>query len=344
MHFTERSLLKCSCGASLTPTSSQSKGRTYYYYKCTRQNHYGSKTECSTPSIPAGNLEEAVAERVRCLAAEPEHRQRVIEEAYKTLDQDSEKINSDIEAVRKRMTTVQSEIGNLVAALSSLGSNGVESVQGKLVDLEDERKNLGNRLESLIEQRSPHQRLESASREFTDSWTVIGDLLDDAEDQEKKAILNCVVESIELNFLDATDKRAEYRMRVFPEFRPGSSDQKSRDSDLPKLGYPLTTDAKLRQVGEKAPRTNPEYEPFLRTRFQKCWKRLVFLSSRPVRWGCSECAALRKSSLTAAIFLSPMSRPANPLILHLNRLPKKTYEFRTGPVLPYQSRTIRHAD
>ncbi len=78
-------------------------------------------------------------------------------------------------------------------------------------------------------------------------------MLSEVEGQEQKEILSHFVESIQLTFLDVAEKRAEYTMRIYPEIQKGKSGVEFSRTATQKTAHPLTTDAKLRQVGEKAP-------------------------------------------------------------------------------------------
>jgi hypothetical protein len=107
--------------------------------------------------------------------------------------------------------------------------------------------------------------------------------------------------------------------------------------------FPLTTLSREFRGWERLPVPTLNTNLLTNPQSRKPSYHMDLAISRPVRWGCSECAALRKISLTDAIFLSAISRPANHSNFHLKRSQERTYGSKTGPVLPYRSPTFRHA-
>jgi site-specific DNA recombinase len=58
-----RGLVRCGCGAMMTPKGAHGRSGKYHSYECTRRNHVG-RTGCGASGIPAEALEDAVAARV----------------------------------------------------------------------------------------------------------------------------------------------------------------------------------------------------------------------------------------------------------------------------------------
>ena len=129
----------CGCGAKMAPKGSRSKGIDYPYYVCTNQVHYRGTTTCDAPQIPARALDEATIERLRSMNLNVEDRQRIRDEAFQQLDDDGEKVRAEMEAVRKRLTTVTTEIENLTDVLAQLGASKLKSISEKLSKLEAEQ-------------------------------------------------------------------------------------------------------------------------------------------------------------------------------------------------------------
>jgi DNA invertase Pin-like site-specific DNA recombinase len=68
-----KGVLKCGhCGATMILTYTRKKARTYRYYVCATA-HKNGHDACPVKTASAGDIEEAVAERVRAVLRDPEH-------------------------------------------------------------------------------------------------------------------------------------------------------------------------------------------------------------------------------------------------------------------------------
>lgn len=251
-----RGLIQCGCGAMMTPKGSWGRDNKYHYYVCTRQNHHGIKTDCKAPMVPAEALEEAVIDRVVRIGVNVGDRQKIVDAALREIDDEGRKLASKIDIARHRLTRVQAEIQNLLEVLKHMGKSGLTSVESELKDLEQERETLKSQIKEMTEQESPLKRVSDAAREFIENWRDIGEILEEAEPDEKRCILHHFIQSLQLKFVDAQEKRAEYSLSLFPEVGPPNSEGPNAKGTAPKNGSGpdvLTPDAKLRQNGEKAP-------------------------------------------------------------------------------------------
>ena len=116
----------------MSPKASRSKGVEYPYYVCTNQNHFRGTTTCTAPQMPARALDEETIDRLRSMKLNIEDRQRIRDEAFRQLDDSGEKARSEMDAVRKQLTIVTTEIGNLVDVLARMGASQFESIHEKL--------------------------------------------------------------------------------------------------------------------------------------------------------------------------------------------------------------------
>jgi len=66
-----RGLLHCqACGCAMSPSVTRRKGRVHRYYVCGNAAKHGWKS-CPHPSLPAGQIEGAVVERIACIGRDP---------------------------------------------------------------------------------------------------------------------------------------------------------------------------------------------------------------------------------------------------------------------------------
>src|SRR5437899_311508 len=73
-----RGLVRCGCGAMMTPKGAHGRGKKYHYYQCTRNTRDGG---CDAGGIPAESLEEAVAARVAQIGTDEVARKQIVAEA-----------------------------------------------------------------------------------------------------------------------------------------------------------------------------------------------------------------------------------------------------------------------
>ena len=262
-----RNLVRCGCGHRMTPKGGTGRNGTHHYYECTRTIHQGGRLECCAPRIPAAALEGAVLRCLRRLSTSQQARQRVVEEALRQLGEEAQRAGEEAALVRQRLGTVQGEINNLVGVLKVMGAGALETVKDELHRLESERQTLRDQLRQLDEQQAPKTILEHQARKFIESWSDIGELLEQANLEEQRVILHHLIEVIELRSSDPKEKRGTYLLKIFPEVGPldfggaGSNDSDPNPSN-PANGsgdrVVLTENGVVRQFGKKAPRLGLE--------------------------------------------------------------------------------------
>jgi hypothetical protein len=94
---------------------------------------------------------------------------------------------------------VKADLARLVAVLQAMGPVAVESAGEELATLEQERKLFEDRLEHLREWAVPLDRAAALAKYFVKNWAGLGELLADADGNQKHAIVRHFVEVIELH-------------------------------------------------------------------------------------------------------------------------------------------------
>jgi len=151
---------------------------------------------------------------------------------------------------------------NLLGVLAKMGAEAAALVNEGLTRLKAERELLQERLKELDAIKEPHDALRESSRKFVESWTDIGELLDEADLSEQMVIVQHFVQSLELKAADATAKTGTFVLRIFPELGPLSGDLLPPNATGPLSGgagnrAELTENDVVLQFGKKAPRKGP---------------------------------------------------------------------------------------
>jgi site-specific DNA recombinase len=213
--------------------------------------------------IPAVALEQAVMERIISLGTRDTDRERVVKEALGDFGAEARKLGSEAEVIRHRLTAVQTEINNLVGVLKRMGQDVIASVRDELARLDEERSQLRERLQAHTEQAAP-QAAEAAyaAKRFIETWSTVGELLEQATPEERRTILQHYVEVVEIRFNDSNGKMGSYALRLFPEVRPLDAPPSRNGNGAPVSGADgdpvLTEEANLCQFDSKAPRQGLE--------------------------------------------------------------------------------------
>ncbi len=112
-----KGLLYCGCGAAMTPASTR-KGK-YRYYRCVKKDKRGTD-ECDGKPLPAAEIEELVAARVRIVAADP----GLVADLTTRLRGDVEQVLGSLKLERAKLpaqvTSLSEEISKLLAQSLSL--------------------------------------------------------------------------------------------------------------------------------------------------------------------------------------------------------------------------------
>ena len=255
-----RGLVRCGCGAVMTPKSATGRNGKFHYYECTRKNHLG-RTECDARGIPAEPLEEAVAARVAEIGTCDEARMQIVTEALKLIDTNSHEAEKESESVRHRLTTVKAEIGKLVSVLKNTGTQVFESIRDEMTKLESEKRDLEAELHELQEMKTPLDQVTSLAKTFIENWQGLGDLLRVITGDERRTVLEQFVEVIQMTPAAHDAKKGTYVIRLFPEAMPIQTTRNCLGRDETQGtgdNSELTELSPVRNVGELAPRQGLE--------------------------------------------------------------------------------------
>ena len=137
------------------------------------------------------------------------------------------------------------------------------SVKDELVKLEEEKRQLRDRLRDHAEQATPKTAAATAAaKRFIDTWSSMGELLKQATPEEQRTILQHYIEVVEITFDDPVGKIGKYVLRLFPEVRPLDATPSRNENGTPipggDGGSVLTEDRIVCQSESKAPRQGLE--------------------------------------------------------------------------------------
>jgi site-specific DNA recombinase len=197
-----RRLLYCkACGCAMVHTFANRGSKRYRYYTCSNAIKSGRR-KCPTTSLPAGEIENAVVDQIRCLGSDVDLLADTLSQARAQSEEAIDRLTSErrmIERGLKRCHAamrrqVTSEIGtNDHAARVADLSSQIGQSELRLTEIDDE-------LLKLRRNRVTEQDVTAAFADFDNVWTALNR-------REQVRLMNLLVHRIEF---DATDSSIEF--------------------------------------------------------------------------------------------------------------------------------------
>lgn len=132
------------CGSAMNVAASKIKGRTYYYYRCAKKDR---THDCTGRPIRCDDLEQMVADYVRGLMGCPEIKDRAMEYLRREADAINKTGLDRLKAMQQEQRTIQSKIGNIIAAIED--GNYIPSMRDRLKQLDAEKAAVESKINSL---------------------------------------------------------------------------------------------------------------------------------------------------------------------------------------------------
>jgi site-specific DNA recombinase len=204
-------LLRCACGAALTPMGTRKNGREYRYYRCSGRNKKGSES-CSARNMPAAELEQLVATQVmaqarselpvgdveRAILARVEAKRREIEEAKATLP-------AQIAAAQAKASQYFDDLAGLDGRAREIGEQKLQRQVERLEALEKRLAEANSALEALDTQQADAGWTARVLTDLGRIWDVLSPL-------NKKRLLRALVDEIRV-----CDDRIDLRIAVLSD-------------------------------------------------------------------------------------------------------------------------------
>jgi len=247
--FLLRGLVHCKvCGSFMTPNFAYSKGRKYFYYKCTKVNKY-DKDACSVKSTPAKELESLIVQRLAFLGQNKKIVARIVKDAQESSVKAFGPLREDGRRVQDEIRKIDEEAKKLVNALGA-HKNGSRNrfITDRLDELQEAKQKSEERLSEI---EVSLQRLEGR---MIDAEVIQANLrrfdavFEKLTPNEKKDLLRLLIKEIVYNQDPAKIKMT---LRPLPELELEVEDGKvsfderqkwlpGQDSNLRPSGYGLT--------------------------------------------------------------------------------------------------------
>lgn len=175
-------------------------GRHYRYYTCTTAIKSGRKS-CPGSSLPAQPVEQAVVDRIRVIAEDPELTVEVVRQAQTLAD-------SELIELRTELGALERELGRCEKALRQIakGGPGDENAVARTADLNEASARAERRLADLREAIQERQREQCSEDEYANAFREFDGMWNALSPRERAQTISLLVERVEY---DATDQSIE---------------------------------------------------------------------------------------------------------------------------------------
>jgi site-specific DNA recombinase len=217
--FILRGLLRCSCcGSFMTPSFSYSKGRKYYYYRCTKVTHL-DRTACKIRIAPARETEKLIIDRLRVLSENRVLIDKIIQKAKIQTSEALPLLRKELNGKTGELRRIEGESSNLLNALSSAGQDLKKNklILRRLDELEDKEHAIEARIQEIkLSIEKLHEQAINADviqRNFGIFSRVFGELTI----IEKRELLQLLIKDIQY---DPDHSKIRMALRPLPDIGP----------------------------------------------------------------------------------------------------------------------------
>ncbi len=202
-----RGLLRCApCDAAMTHTYSQRGERRYRYYVCSRAQKQGWDT-CPTKSLPAGEIEKFVVDRVRAIGTDATLQAEVLKQAKAATKEQADRLTSDRRSIESELRRHATDVKRLVGLTkrASTSTARLAELQELTTAAEQRLAEIRTHQVALERERLDEADLVTALASFDPIWDTLSP-------REQARVVHLLVERV------AYDRAGE---TVSVTFRPG---------------------------------------------------------------------------------------------------------------------------
>ena len=222
--FLLQGLARCGkCGSFMTPKWSSGRGGVRnFYYCCTRQSH-SMGTECTTPYVPAGTIENFVVEQISAWAKDRDEIERAVQAACKFREIEVTNLTQELSAIRARLRETQAGLSQLVTAIQS--GKSFRAVEERMEALEQDRTALEERINRLELERSSKEQETLSSDVIAETYCdfpfIVSRLRQDGNLHGLKDLLACYIAAIDIHQQEEDPSSGHMNIMLFEEELPG---------------------------------------------------------------------------------------------------------------------------
>ena len=194
-----RRLLYCkACGRAMVHTFTNRGNKRYRYYTCTNAIKNGRR-KCPAASLPAGEIEKAVFDQIRCIGTDPDLLDETLRQARAQAEEAIERLTGERRIVERGLARCHAEIRRTVTSEPS-----TSAASARIADLTDQVGQSDRRLAEVVGQIAELRRdlvteadVAAAFADFENVWTALSQ-------REQGRLVNLLVHRVEFDAADSS--------------------------------------------------------------------------------------------------------------------------------------------
>lgn len=194
-----RGLLVCpKCNLAMVHNIARRKSRLYRYYTCQTAIKRGYK-KCPFPSLPAGEMENAVVDHIRCIASDAALRREVLDQSKTQSESELHELSGRERMLTSQLTQYHEELERIAAKAntSSKTTDRLATLHEQIAATERTLATVRSEVEGLRDQQFNEHDINAAFGDFDNVWNAL--LV-----QEKTQVLNLLIERVQYDVDDSS--------------------------------------------------------------------------------------------------------------------------------------------
>ena len=186
-----RGLLHCGpCGCAMSHTYTAKGNRRYRYYVCGTAQQRGW-SQCSSPSVPAGEIERFVVEQIKGIGRDPAVIAETVCQVRRQTEEDIERLNHERVALQQQLRDDNARLQAAAAMTDHVGRvSGLADVQQCIRVAERRLTEIDNALISLRDELVDEAEVSRVLADFDQLWETLAP-------REQGRVLELLVERVE---------------------------------------------------------------------------------------------------------------------------------------------------
>ncbi len=191
-----KGLLYCvPCEAAMVHAYTVKNGsKRYRYYVCSKAQKHGWHT-CPTKSVPAGEIERFVVERIRLIGKDPEVQAATVEQARAASLERVNRLEQDRRLLERDLRRYADEMRRLAGETPGGWNDGM-SVAGRLAELQDRIREVEQRATEVQNQITEANREQVDEREVAAALEAFDPVWDTLSSKEQARVLRLLIERV----------------------------------------------------------------------------------------------------------------------------------------------------
>ncbi|MBL8821962.1 MAG: recombinase family protein [Planctomycetia bacterium] len=191
-----KGLLRCvPCGCAMTPSYCCKNGKVQYrYYTCTKAQKQGWE-KCSSKSVPAGQMEQFVVERIRGIGSDPALQAEVLTIIHQHHEEHRQTMQSEQALLMRELKRWQQEARNLIGQVkagevNTLVTSRLAEVQERIAHETPRLAQIREELERLADWTITAESVATVLGRFDELWKAMNIV-------EKQKLLQLLIDRID---------------------------------------------------------------------------------------------------------------------------------------------------